>query len=223
MNKFEQNFFKKYTPEWHDIKEVIHNHPINILWHLFLWLSLWVIIPSFLYYYSWSIKTLVPFFLIESWLYLIYIKIVYDIFDRYNDVWIITDMWVIELDRRLFKTRIQTIEYVNIEGIEVDRNWISDKILNKWDLIIHQVGNETFALYDAISPYKWLNTIEKWKHHIEEEDDLSSEKFDIIMDALWWVVENYLEKNGNKEDIIANDNNEYIKKYEGKEKTIDLR
>ena len=123
MNKFEISFFQKYTPEWQEIKWIIHIHFIEIVTQLFLWLNMWAIIPSFLYFYSDRVKELLPFMFLEWLLIFIFIKVIYDIFDWYNDVWIITNSWVIQLKRALFKTDTMTVWYDNMEGIEVEQDW----------------------------------------------------------------------------------------------------
>jgi len=221
MNSFEQNFFKKYIPEDQEIVDIIHSHPLVILWRLLTWIFLGVLIPTFLYYYSLRIREFIPFLFLEMFLYMIYIKIIYDIFDWYNDVWIITDEWVVELNWKLFKTKSQSVAFQNIEWIEVDQSWM-DKILYKWNLTIHKIWDESFVLQDAVSPYKWLNKIEEEKNKKEEEEDFQQDKFDIIMDALGWVVENYLDKNVRKTKIKM-EQDEYIEQYQNDDKTIDLR
>ncbi len=222
MNTFDKRFFQKYTPEWQDIRGIVHQHPIDVLWRVFLWLWLGALLPSFLYYYSISIKDLIPFYLLEWFLIIIYIKIIYDIFDWYNDVWIITNDWVIDLDRSIFKAKMQTISYDNIEWLEVEENWIIDKVLKKWDLIIHKIWADAFVIYDAVQPYKALNLIERVKHEIDEEGLMWQDKFDVIMDALWWVVENYLDNKWMTNKKI-DDEDELIEQYQDNEDTIDLR
>ena len=224
MNTFEEKFFKKYVPEWQEMKDIIHSHPLKILWSLFIWLSLWVFLPTFMYYFSEWIKNVVPFYFLEIFLYIIYLKIIYDIFDRYNDVWIITDKWVTELDWKLLKTKMQTLEYEDIEWMEVFQSWSLDKILRKWDLIIHKIWDESFALYNATSPYKGLNLIEHLKNETGN-DEYEERKLDLIMNTLSWVMEEYLDKKvGKKKWTYNNDeDNEYIEKYEKSDKTLDLR
>jgi len=91
MNSFEKKFFLRYLPEETEIYEVIHRHMILIIEKLFVWLTLFVCLPSFLYYQSYRLKELIPFYFFEIFLLLIFIKLVYNIFDWYNDVWIISN------------------------------------------------------------------------------------------------------------------------------------
>jgi hypothetical protein len=86
MNKFESTFFKKYIPEWHNIKWILHIHFIEIFAQIFLWLSMWAIIPSFIYFYSELIQKEIPFYFLETLLIIIFIKTIYEVFNWYNDV-----------------------------------------------------------------------------------------------------------------------------------------
>ncbi len=220
MNKFEEKFFKKYTPEWQKIKWVIHQHWIKIVKFLFVWILLFTVIPSFLYYNSEWLQRLIPFYILEIFLIFVFIKIIYEIFNWYNDVWIITDSWVVDLDWALFNTDMKTVKYTNIEWIEVEQVWIWDTILNKWDLIIHKIWDDSFVLKDAIIPYDAVDEIERISQ--EQWHNKETDRFDMIMDALSWVVENYLKKEGVKKESneeVYNDDLDDIKKDNW---TIDL-
>lgn len=156
-------------------------------------------------------------------------KLIYDIFDWYNDVWIITDVWVIDLDWSLLRTSMSTIDFWNMEWMEVEQKWIFDKVLSKWDLIIHKIWDDWFVLPDCVHPYRALNQVESIKNHMEDEQEEVHEehvdRFDMIMDTLWWVVENYLQTNGQKTefDPEAIKKAEKIAKYQKSGNSIDLR
>jgi hypothetical protein len=190
MNKFDTTFFQKYVPDWQELKDVIHTHPVTIILSLVVKLGLFVWIPVFLYFYSMSIQSIIPFFVLEIYLILAYIKLIYDIFNWYNDVWIITDTWVVNFERSFLKANSNTINYENIEWVGVEQNWVLDKILSKWDIVIHQVWEDTFTLKNVVSPYKAVDTIESFRSGSATEN----EKFDMIMDALSWVVWDYLQQ-----------------------------
>ena len=233
MNKFQEKFFEKYVPEWQEIQAIIHEHWFRIIDSLILNLGLLVFIPSFLFYYSTTIQENIPFMYYEIYLFLIYIKIIYDIFDWYNDVWIITDKWVIDLNWALFKTNMKTVNYENIEWVEVEQNWVLDTLLNKWDVVVHKIWDDEFRIIDASNPYLAVDIIEEksrdFKHPEEEVD-----KFDLVMDTLAWVVQQYMQ-NKKPNQIPCNRNytkDEYydeeiiedkIEKIKTKDWTIDLR
>ncbi len=225
MNKL----FEKYLPDWYEILGIIHEHWIKIVDRLILNVILLVLIPSFLYYYSIKIQELIPFYYFEIYLIFMYFKIIYDILDWYYDVWIITNNWVVDLNWSLFKTKIETIAYENIEWIEIEQDWIIDKILNKWDIVIHKFWDEELRIIDAIAPFSSINMIEE---HLNQNtnDEEEIDKFDLVMDTLAWVVKEYLnnkspnmppcEKKYNNEENNLEQELENIKKQDW---VIDLR
>jgi hypothetical protein len=68
-----------------------------------------------LYFISGRFQQLVPFKFFEIYLILVYIKIIYDIFDWYNDVWIITEKSVIDLKWALLYIKMNSVEFESIE------------------------------------------------------------------------------------------------------------
>ena len=222
MNAFENSFFKKYIAEWQEVKWIIHIHFLDIFSKLFLWLSMWTIIPSVLYFYSERIREVIPFLFLELLLIIVFIKIIYDIFDWYNDVFIVADFSIVSLKWSLFKTDATSIEYDKIEWLEVEQNWIIDKIFKKWNLIIHKFWSDSIVLENSINPYAWINLIEEVSNQASLNGNLQNNKFDFIMDALWWVVENYLDKKMTKNDKEKEISNA-IEKIEKSEWTLDLR
>lgn len=186
---------------------------------------MFVFIPCFLYYVVPRIRELIPFYVLEFWLIFIYVKIIYEVFDWYNDVWIITDDWIVDLKRWIFKTDINSIRYENIEWIEVEQNWFIDVMLKKWSIIIHKIWDEAFVMSDVMIPYWALNEIEKISKEkladLEPEEN-NDDKYNMIMKALSWVVENYLEKTVWKK-MEEEKHKEFINKFKEKESTLDLR
>ncbi len=222
MNNFELKFFRKYVPEWDEMLWVVHEHWLKIVDNVLVLFGLLSIIPSFMYFNSIRIQELVPFYALEIYLFCIFLKLVYDIFDRYNDVWIITSSGVVDLDWALFSTDMTTVKYENIEWVEVEQYGILDTLFNKGDIVIHKIGTWEFRLPDAKIPYESLDEIEKFSkmNTASKKDD----RFDMVMEALTWVVENYLDTWGAKRKTK---NEKYEKKYlkniEKTEWTIDLR
>jgi len=244
MNNFEQTFFKKYIPEWQEIIEVFHKHSIKIFDDIILSLGLLVFVPSFLYYNSLLLQENIDFIYFELYLILIYIIIIYKILDWYNDVLILTKSGVTKLEWSLFKSNSSNVDYEHIEWVWVEKNWFLDTLFGKWDLIIHKFWEEEIVLEDASKPYKIVDKIENITSTIvyPEEND----KFDLMMDALWWMVQNYLwNTKQKKEDVFQNEiinyNNEiktnntsnkrlskeiqeeFLEQIEKKDGTIDLR
>lgn len=163
-----------------------------------LWMSFGALLPSFLYYQSDRIRDLVPFYILEWLLFCVFLKIIYELYNWYNDVWLITDDAVYDVEWSLFKTRTESIHFENIEWVEIDKHRIWDNIFNKGDIIIHKFWEEELAIYNAYSPYKAADILEQFIHP-EEDDTEDMDRFDMIMDTLWGVVTDYLERNGLKE------------------------
>jgi hypothetical protein len=161
MNNFEARFFQKYVPEWSSIYGIIHEHWLKIVDNLFILLGLFTFIPSFLYFHSFRLQEFIPFFVFELYLFLVFSKLIYDIFNRYNDVWIITDTGVVDLDWALFSTDMTTVKFENIEWVEVEQYGIMDTLFNKWDIILHKIWTWEFRLPDARIPYESLDEIER--------------------------------------------------------------
>lgn len=195
MNKFDRKFFQKYVPEWNEILWIVHEHFIVILDKLIISLSFWVFFPAFLFKESILIQNNLPFIALEVWLILVFIKLLYDIFDRYNDVFIITDSGVIDLKWSLLDVNNVSVKHENIEWVEVVQKWLMDSLLWKWDIVIHKVWSDNFILQDAVFPYKAVDQIElawKWKVDPDEENFFWWEEnpddwnFDFNEDDFWW-------------------------------------
>lgn len=223
MNKYEKMFFTKFIPDWSEVKYIVHEHFIVILDRLVLLLVLFVFIPVFMYFESRRIQQIIPFSYFEIYLIFIYIKIIYDIFDWYNDAWIITEKSVIDLKWALLYIKMNTVDFESIEWIEIEQKWILDKLLWKWTLIIHKIWDEIFKLKEAKIPFEALDEIEKIKEEKESEPEKKEkEKFEIILEALTWVVNEYLEVSHlkkQKEESVINK----IEQVKSKKWTIDLR
>jgi hypothetical protein len=73
------------------------------------------VIPAFIYYQSERLQENIPFYILEILLFFVFLKIVYELFNWYNDVWIITDNAVYDIEWSLLKTRVESIHHDNIE------------------------------------------------------------------------------------------------------------
>ncbi len=223
-------FYQKHIPDGQEIRAVIHQHWIVVFDKYLLWLSFWAIIPSFLYYQSERIRDFIPFFVLEILLFIVFWKIVYELFNWYNDVWIVTELAIYDMEWSLLKTNVQSIHLENIEWLEVDKHRIWDTIFRKWDIIIHKYGEEEIAIYNAYAPHRAINIIEEYIYPPEDEED---NNFDLVMDTLSWVVKDYLSKNWlpnpNKKMSLSHEDEEYIESEEEQENekqdeyTLDLR
>lgn len=227
MNKFDQSFFKKYVPEGTDIIDIAHKHIIIIIDKIILNYFFWVILPTFIYYNSLTIQSFIPFFVLEIFIILIFLKNIYDILDWYNDVWIITKNGVTELDWALFSSNSTSVKYSSIEWLELIQTGFIDTILWKGDIVIHKVwGENNFLLRDASHAFHVLEKIDQIQKTIkqqkqDEEKASPEQNFETVLKALSWVVEEYLGKSWYKKDD-SEEKKQFIEKIKKLDGTIDL-
>lgn len=134
-----------------------------------------------------------------------YIKLMYDIFDEYLDTLIVTDKWLVHFRwDGLWKQKTDLLQWVSMESISHEQNSFFDSLVNKWDLTI-KLEDTIVKFRDISSPAVSSNTIieykEKilWRHnYLENEQDHEHGKYNILIEALWEVVNDYVEKK--KED-----------------------
>ncbi len=206
MNKFDNIFFSQHISQSTKIITILHKHIIVILDKIIINYFFWAIIPSFLYYYSDAIKWYIPFFLLEIFLIGMFIKWLYDIFNWYNDVWIITEDGVIDFEWKLFNINSVSIKYTSIEWLEFIENGIFDSILWKWDIILHKIGGwNKFILENASHAFENLWIIDKKlkeikNKHTMEKKEPAEKNFETILKALSSVVDWYLENSWYKKD-----------------------
>ncbi len=218
MNFFDKRFFLKYLPEWSEVLGTVHSHVVTVLDKVFLWFALWAFLPVFLYVVSLRIQSLISTMFLEILLFIVFLKIIYDIFDWYLDAWIITKDGIYDLHRKLLKIDISSIKYESIEWVEIEQFWIWDKIWKKWDIVLHQMGHDEFRKVNAENPFKSAEILEWFIHH-EEHQEEKKDRFELILETLWGIVEEYLEKKGIREKIDKEEN-DYL---EWVDDFIDLR
>lgn len=217
--------YTKYIPEGQEIQAIIHQHWIVVIDKYILWLFFGTLLPAFVYYQSERIQNIIPFYFLEILFFLVFIKILYELFNWYNDVWIITNEAVHALEWSLLKTNTESVSFENIEGVEIDRDRIWDSIFNKGDIILKKFWDDEVAILDAEKPYEVSSILDGFIHPEEEEHE-DVDRFDMIMDSLSGVVSDYLERKwlpekqlGNKESETKAEN----KEYEIDEYTLDIR
>jgi len=226
MNKFDRFFFKQYVSEDAVMKNVAHKHMIVILDKIILNYFFGVILPCFLYYNSQLVQSNIPFFVLEIFIICIFFKNIYDIFEWYNDAWIITNEWIIELKWEIFAANATSVRYANIEWLKIIQTGLLDTLLGKWDIVIHKIGwwENNFSLQNARNITGVLEEINQYQRSALDsapEEISSDQSFDTVVQALSGVIEWYLQQNGYKKtSTLWEDDVQKIKKIPG---TIDLR
>jgi hypothetical protein len=142
MNYFDQVFFEKYLRDDEELVFVCHRHPLLIVDRIIVTLFLGLAIPTFLYYNNpFSIQSLIPFLYFEIYAILLYIFLIYKIFDWYNDVWLITDLGVVDIDWDIFARHVIFIDYSDIKGSEIQSHSFLDSFFHKGDIVLYTAGD----------------------------------------------------------------------------------
>lgn len=230
ISYFDEIFFSNFIQhEWDEVLDICHRHITTIIDTIIIWMFFWVVLPTFFYYNnSFELRNLIPFIFFEIYLFVTYIYLIYKIFDWYNDVWIITDKWIIDLDWQLMKTNIVYIDYNDVKWIEIHQNSAWDWMLNKWEITIHLEWEwAAFGLTEAKNPWEivWFiqGILEEREKKKKDKDVSFNDKF---FNTIKWVIKDYLEREWS-EEIIIDEERENLEKDLNrtlkKKWTIDLR
>lgn len=104
-----------------------------------------------------------------------------------------------------YKTEI--IDRSKISVISHRQNSLWDKICWKWDLLIQMWNEIDFSFNDVAHPKKSASKLtlnkkeyeELKKKKIEQDLEWDQRQFDILVDALWEVIRDYMENKDNQE------------------------
>ena len=80
------------------------------------------------------------------------------------------------------------------------QNSLSDKILNKWDIVINLDHGVSFRIEQMGNPQKLVNMLRsmKWQYtqslgnHVDEQDN--HDKFNILVETLGEVIKDYMDR-----------------------------
>ena len=109
--------------------------------------------------------------------------------------------WILE-----YKTEV--IDWSKILVISHRQNSLWDKLCGKWDLLIQMWNDIDFSFNDIAHPKKSASKLmlnkknyeEAKKKKIEQDLEWDQRQFDILVDALWEVIRDYME-NKNSEEV----------------------
>ena len=104
-----------------------------------------------------------------------------------------------------YKTEIIDRSKILVVSHRQDSLW--DKLCGKWDLLIQMWNDIDFSFSDISHPRKSASklTLNKKKYEeakkkkIEQDLEWDQRHFDILVDALWEVIRDYMETKGNEE------------------------
>ena len=105
-----------------------------------------------------------------------------------------------------YKTEIIDRSKISVISHRQDSFW--DKLCGKWDLLIQMWNDIDFSFNDVSHPKKSASKLtlnkknyeEAKKKKIEQDLEWDQRQFDILVDALWEVIRDYME-NKNSEEV----------------------
>ena len=108
--------------------------------------------------------------------------------------------WILE-----YKTEVIDRSKILVISHRQDSLW--DKLCGKWDLLIQMWNDISFSFNDIAHPKKSASKLtlnkknyeEAKKKKIEQDLEWDQRQFDILVDALWEVIRDYMENKGNEE------------------------
>ena len=100
----------------------------------------------------------------------------------------------------LLQYSVQQFERDKIEMISFVQDSLSDKILNKWDIVINLDHGVSFRIEQMGNPQKLVNMLRsmKWQYtqslgnHVDEQDN--HDKFNILVETLGEVIKDYMDR-----------------------------
>ena len=136
-----------------------------------------------------------------AWLWLIlFVKFCIDFCDIYLDCLVMTDSWVtLYLREWLLEYKTDHFDRNTIETISFNQKWFRDRLFMKWDITITLDHGIEYPFEDISNPKKQVDKILQLKGRFtvpvpEEDKELEWKKFDILVEALWEVVKDYIDK-----------------------------
>jgi len=207
-----KEIIKKYV-EVENIHHVIwHNGSILmrevLKTFLFLFVA-YIVYISISQYSNWHYRSRI---FAGVWLYL-FIKFVLNFLNLYLDALIFSDKWITLFMREwIWDYKTDIFERDKIETISFNQNSIRDKVFGKWDISIKLWHGVDFPFDNISRPKKQVWKIMRMKDHFlwqKRDRDLKDleweeNKFNILVEALWEVVQEYMEKGKKKSEFDNN-------------------
>ncbi len=157
---FGKYFFKGNLEEGEKILYIAHRHVLVLKLSSAKTSFFGIAMPIFLY-------ILFPQLLIFviPWLLCGFAGLAFQIFDWYCDVWILTNVGVIDIHRNgLFDITSTRIDYHMIEGISYRVNGVLQTIFNYGDITVDKLGSKTsVVLNDAANPKNLERIVMKYQ------------------------------------------------------------
>jgi len=188
--KFSHLLFKSHLEEDEKIFEILHRHPYVYFRDSFKVLFFGVLIPVAGYFVFPQL-----IFIFFVWAVIGLIGMMYHFLDWYFDVWIITDLGVIDIEvNGMFDKNAKRVEYTAIDALGYKINGIMATILNFGDVTIDTMGTHmSLILKEAPHP----KSIEKLvvKYQEKSVEDSSFHDHEALKDMLAGMIAYHAKNN----------------------------
>ena len=165
-------------------------------------------------YFCYLLVVLIVFLLLNRYLTWPYLKWVFagiwfilllkfciDFCDIYLDCLVMTESWItLYLWEWLLEYKTEHFDWDSVETISFNQKWIRDTIFKKWDITITLEHGIQYPFEDVTRPKKQVDIILQLKDRFStnnnesENPELEWKKFDVLVEALWEVVKDYIDK-----------------------------
>ncbi len=191
LQKISQRFFRGYLEEGEEIITTIHRHWMAILKRSLRILFFFVIIPGTVYFVF-----PYPFIFGLFFLFALYAvaKFFYAFFNWYLDVWILTNMAILDIRwDGFFKRSAQRSEYARIEQVSHSYNGVFQSLLNYGTLHIQQAGGVD-SIVSIVNPKQAASDIATIQEKLNSSQKFQDEE--ALKDILTGIIKRHIEKHG---------------------------
>ena len=209
---FREYLLKRYV-DLKDVEDIIGHSPITYLRGVIVYsVLLFVVYVAYAVTQQYPQYQNLPYIKWIAWILglLIFFKRIVWFLNLYLDCLLISkDSLTVFLWDWILEYKTEIIDRWKISVISHHQNSLWDKIFGKWDLLIQMWNDIDFSFHDVAHPKKSASKLILNKKQFEEikkkkiEQDLQwdQRQFDILVDALWEVIRDYMDTKNNNEEI----------------------
>lgn len=149
--------YKGYLNGDEEIQFVIHRHLFLQVKHFLVIFLFGIALPSFAW---WLFPEIMLFAVV--WLAIGVARFLYEFFDWYYDVWLVTNQSIVEIMwKGFFDKSSARIEYHTIQGIGYEVNGLLRTIFNFGDIALEKYAGSTSVFAGAVSPKRKTERLTK--------------------------------------------------------------
>ncbi len=191
-----------------DVEDILGHSPfVYLRWVLVYSVLLFLVYVGFSIWHQYSTEIYVQRIAGIIWLFL-FCRWLLGFLNLYLDCILVSkDSLTVFLRDGILEYRTEIIDWSKILVISHRQNSLRDRVCGKWDILIQMWNDIDFPFSDIAHPKKSASKLmlnkknhdEKMKKKIEEDLEGDQRQFDILVDALWEVIRDYMDSKNNEE------------------------